>query len=813
MPLGKSACRRAWLCPLTLALTCVLVPGSAIAAANRPGDDGDLSARLAELARSSVRSAPPAQQAMALSLAAEGPGSLLRDGNRVLVEVRFEPGTAVGVDDLRAAGAKILNVSPGLRTVTVAAKPDELLDLAAVPQVAAATEVLTPFFSASSCPSGAVVSEGEKQLHAGDEPGEAREAFGVDGSGVTVGILSDSFNQATEAADGSGAIATRKSKDVANGDLPGLANTCEGEQTPVEILDDSESEGEDEGRAMAQIVHDLAPGANLAFATAFTGEAAFAGHIEELAKAPSEGGVGANVVADDVAYPGEPFFQEGPIAVAVRHATEEGAAYFSSAGNNSALDLAGNEIGSWEAEYRNSGGCPPAIQTLAGLNGNACMDFNPAAQTDRTLGIKVAPGGELTVDMQWNEPWFGVGTNLDAFLLNANGNLIADSIEKNPSASKRPLEFFQWDNLSASSQTVQFAVNRFSGSSPRLKIAFLENGSEDVEAIEYPQSSGPVLGGPATDVVGPSVFGHNGAAATITVGAVHRPPAEVAEEYSSRGPVTNYFDPVESTSPAAKLGTPKELAKPELAATDCGRTTFFSFRPNPEFEPTVWRFCGTSAAAPHAAAVAALMDEAKVEATPTEPATPAEIRAALLSSATPVPGADECAVGAGLVDAVGAIEDLISVTPPTPPELECEAPLAEVLPGEAQAVGSWGVESPPVPPAPQPEQSTPPQPPEPPEPPGPETDKTAPKTSFLRHPARVIRTRGRSTTASFELNSNEGGVTFFCSVDGAAARRCASPFTRRYRLGSHVLSVTARDSSGNADQSPAVFRFRVKRIG
>jgi hypothetical protein len=798
MQSGNSPIRRAGIWPIVaFGLAFVLAPGSAWGAAGSPGG-GDLSARLAELAKPSVRSASLAKQAKELSLAAEGPGSLLRDGNRVLVEVRFDQGTGAGVDDLRGVGAKIINVSPRLETVTVAAKPDELRDLAAVPRVAAATEVLTPFTSTSTCPSGAVVSEGDTQLHAKDARETPEE---LDGSGTTVGVLSDSFNRATEAADGSGSpIATHKSADVAAGDLPGFANTCKDEHAPVEIVDDSESEGEDEGRAMAQIVHDLAPGADLAFATAFTGEAAFAENIKELARPPAEGGLGAKVVVDDVSYPGEPFFQEGPIAVAVRHATEDGATYFSSAGNNSALDSSESEIGSWEtAEYRNSGACPPAIQALPAIHPNACMDFNPGAQTDRTLGIKVAPGGTLTVDLQWNEPWEGVATDLDAFLLDANGGLIASSAERNISGDQVPLEFLQWENPSASSRTVQLVINRFSGNAPRLKVAFLENGSEDVEAIEYPRSSGPVLGGPAIDVVGPTVFGHNGAAAAMTVGAVPFNNSTLAEKYSSRGPVTHYFGPVEGTSPAAKLSSPEELSKPEITATDCGKTSFFSFRP--KFEPTVWRFCGTSAAAPHAAAVAALMDEAKEKATPTEPADPSEIRAALLASAVGVSGAGECEVGTGLVEAVGAVEDLL--TPPPAVEPECKAPLAEVLPGEAQAAGSWGIESPPVPPSP-------PQPPQPPNPPEPETDTTPPATFFRHHPARVIRTRSRTATVTFELGSNEPGVIFFCQVDASASKRCSARFSRRYRIGPHVVYVWARDATGNTDQSAAVFRFKVK---
>ncbi len=805
MQLGKS--RRRATATLSLAALALICAAAAAPAMAAQGGAGDLSARLTELAQPAVRAAPPARQAKRLSLAAEGPGSLLREGNRVLVEVRFDHGAAASVDDLRAAGAKVLNVSPRYQTVTVAAKPSELPRLSGVPRVSAATEVLTPFTSESTCPSGEVVSEGEQRLHAGEETGEAREVFGIDGTGVTVGVLSDSFNQATEAADGSGEIATRQSDDVAAGDLPGFANTCPGEGTPVEILDDSESEGEDEGRAMAQIVHDLAPGADLAFATAFSGETAFAENIETLAKSPAEGGAGAQVVVDDVSYPGEPFFQEGPIAVAVKNATEDGATYFSSAGNNSLLDASGREIGSWETgSYRNSGGCPPALQAFPELHANACLDFNPGSSVDKTLGIEVPAGATLTADLQWNEPWHDVNTDLDAFLLDANGGLIAASAEANP---ERPLEFFQWENETASPRTVQLVINRYAGGLPRLKLAFLENGSKEGKwGLEYPHSSGPVVGEPATDVVGPTVFGHNGAAAAMTVGAVPFDNNEAVEKYSSRGPVTHYFGPVAGSTPAPELGAPEELSKPEVAATDCGKTSFFASEPISE--PGVWRFCGTSAAAPHAAAVAALMDEAKAEATPLEPATPAEVRAALLSSAVTVGAVGECGVGAGLVEAVGAVKDLLA--PPSPVEPECEAPLAEVLPGDAQATGSWGVEAPPAEPASPPAQpSQPSQPPNPPEP-EPETDTTAPATFFRHHPRRVVRTRGRTATVVFRLGSNEAGSIYFCRVDANPTKRCPALLRRRYRVGAHVLHAWARDAAGNTDRSAAVFHFRVKRV-
>ncbi len=351
-----------------VAFLCAAVPASAVAAAG-PTGGGVLSPRLAALAKPAVRSLPPARQARLLSLASRGPGSLLRQGNRVLVDVRFESGAAAGVADLRAAGAKIVNVSRGYQTVTVAATPAELRALAGVARVAGVTEVLTPMvFGAVGCPSGATVSEGDAQLRAA----EARSGFNLDGSGVTVGILSDSFNQATKAADGSGLVATHAREDEESGDLPGVRNPC-GQTTPVDVLENDLFEPEkeepaDEGRGMAQVVHDLAPGANLAFASAFNGEFQFAESIERLARPVAEGGAGAKVIADDVAYFDEPFFQDGPVADAINEVTSKGADYFSAAGNDSLSEAGtGNEIGSWEAPaFRETPNCPPALVAKVG---------------------------------------------------------------------------------------------------------------------------------------------------------------------------------------------------------------------------------------------------------------------------------------------------------------------------------------------------------------------------------------------------------------------------------------------------------------
>ena len=87
---------------------------------------------------------------------------------------------------------------------------------------------------------------------------------------------------------------------------------------------------------MLQIVHDVAPGASLAFYTGDNSEADFASGIGTLAAAPPAG-AGAKVIADDLGYFDEPFFQDGIVAQAVDSVEAQGVAYFSAAGNDGTL--------------------------------------------------------------------------------------------------------------------------------------------------------------------------------------------------------------------------------------------------------------------------------------------------------------------------------------------------------------------------------------------------------------------------------------------------------------------------------------------
>ncbi len=742
----------------------------------------------------------PAAQAGKLGLPRSGPGSPLRDGNRVLVEVRFDGGATAGVDRLREAGAQIVDVSRRYQTVTVAAKPADLHALAAAPRVVEASKVLTPVLAATEC-QGLVTSEGDQQLSAL----AAREAFGVDGSGVGVGILSDSFNRAGKAH-------THAAEDIAGGDLPGPGNPC-GRTTPVDILDDplESAEADDEGRAMAQIVHDLAPGAALSFATAFTGETSFAGNIERLAAPPASGGAGASVVVDDVFYPEEPFFQDGPVADAINRVTAGGVAYFSAAGNDNVIG-GGADVASYQAPFRDAESCPTGVPGTE----THCMDFDPEEpDVDNTYDLEVKPGGKVLLDLQWAEPWFGVETNLDAYLLDGSGNLLAESTNENKT---KPFELLTWTNKTAATEVVGLAIARHSGTaSPTLKFVQLGNGSTKVvPTAEQLETS-------AGDEIGPTVVGHSGAASAVSLGAVNAEDASEPEPYSSRGPVDHEFGPVRASAEAAEPIPTQEIAKPDLVATDCNRTTFF--QPPEVFG--AFRFCGTSAAAPHAAAVAALMKQSN------PPLPYAQLRSALAASATPVGSFGPDAVGAGLINAYGAVNSValppkitITARPPAlgklrrpsiaftanrPVTFTCSLDGGELQP----------CSSPFVPPAPLAD--------------GVhgfvvrgvdvsgrigtselvefKIDGKRPRTFFRRHPPKTIRTHSRRAKATFLFGSNERGVTFVCKVDAGFQRFCKPRMVKRFRVGKHVVSVRARDAAGNVDSSPAVFRFQVKRVG
>ncbi|MBV8713248.1 MAG: PKD domain-containing protein, partial [Solirubrobacterales bacterium] len=627
----------------------LLRPGAVVGASQK------LVPRLQQLETPELKGASHAAQARRLSLPASGPGSLVRLGDQVVVTARVSSTAPDVVQTFRDAGARIVTVNARYGMVTVAVAPADLQRVTAIPAVRSVQPQLQPLtaaqpapvgqlnFSADplACPWGSVRSEGDAQLQAD----LARGTFGLDGSGSKVGIISDSFDTNTNAV-------THATGDVASGDLPGPGNPC-GYTTPVQNLGDFGPGQGDEGRAMAQVVHDLAPGAALAFDSGAPSSPSFPAAVSALRTA------GARVIVDDLTYLDEPFFQDGPAAVAVNNAAAAGIPYFSSAANSNVI-VGGNNVSSWEAPNYRPTPCP----SFSGANGYLdCMNFNPNGGVSNGESITLAPGGGFLLDLQWSEPWFGVQTDLDVLLLDSANHILAGSNNDNVK-TQQPFEAFSYTNTTGASQTVNLVIARFNnfGAIPRTpRVKYVLSHAAGIQSVQFPVSSG-------ADIVGPTIFGHNGAAGAMSTAAVPFDDSSTVEPFSSRGPVTHYFGPVTSTTPAPALATPEVLAKPDVAATDGAATTFFAQQIG-----GVWRFYGTSEAAPHAAAIAALL----LQGYPL--ATISQIYSALRSSAVPLGTFGADAEGSGLLNAFGAVNSLLK-GPPTPTfTFSPPAPIAPTL--------------------------------------------------------------------------------------------------------------------------------------
>lgn len=412
-------------------------------------------------------------------------------------------------------------------------------------------------FSAVSF-AGSVANQADSAMRAD----VARSTYGVDGTGIRIGVLSDSYNTLGGAA-----------ADIASGDLP---------VGGVTVLDEYGATGIDEGRAMLQLIHDIAPGAELLFHTAFESAASFAQGIIDLADA------GADVIVDDVIYLNEPMFQDGPIAQAVDAVVARGVAYFSSAGNN------GRD--GYESAFRGSG------QYSLGASTGELHDFDPGAGIDVTQTIYVPVGQSFTLSFQWDEPFNsfassagsgGSTSDIDIYVLDANGNLQTagysyGDLSWRDNLGGDPLELFTYTNTTGSNY-LQLAIANYDGADPGL-MRYVAFGS--FTAVEY--------GGDGT------VYGHAAAAGAQAVGAAwyNATPAygatpPVIESFSSAGTSTILFD-----TAGNRLASPQVRATPDITAPDGTNTTFFGVDVEGDGAPN---FFGTSAAAPHAAAVAALM--------------------------------------------------------------------------------------------------------------------------------------------------------------------------------------------------------------
>lgn len=528
-------------------------------------------------------------------------------GGRLVVEVRLADTSEASLAALRATGATVRFVDEALHgvTITIAASDlDRLEDLA--PLLQSAREVLSPMTNAT-CPRGSFVSEGLSLLRAS----LAATNFSVTGRDVSVGVISDSYNQ-------KGGAAT----DVANGELPGAGGPCDN-KTPVTLLQEGPAGTTDEGRAMAQIVHDMAPDAELLFATASISESGFAQNIRDLAKA------GADIIVDDMTWFDEPMYQDGVVAKAVADVVADGVVYFSSAANSN-LILGGRNVASYEAPGFRAAACPATVVSEYTASAR-CHDFDPSASTDVSYDFSVS-NDYIRYTLGWSEPQFGITTDLDLCLLNTSDTVLDCAAANNLTTQLAFEGYFTQGKLTGN---YRWALVRPTGTgTPRVKII---SHRTNLTSVEYNTSG-------SGDVVGPTTFGHNASRPGVTVAAVPYYGLGALEGYSSFGPATYCWGPVVGITPASAL-SPCQTATVDITATDGTQNSFFGGVDG----VGVHRFYGTSASAPHAAGVAALMIDRE------QCLTPAQVTTFLGSGARTVGTAPVNGAGAGLVDANAAL--------------------------------------------------------------------------------------------------------------------------------------------------------------
>jgi len=439
---------------------------------------------------------------------------------------------------------------------------------------------------------GSVVSEGVVAHRADD----ALHFFGATGAGVNIGVLSDSDDFKEDA--------------ISTGDLPADTVTVPGQDGRP---------GAGEGTAMMEIVHDMAPGAKLFFATAFNGPESFADNIRTLRFVYH-----CDIIVDDVIYYFESPYQDDIIAHAVNDVIADGGLYFSSAGNQGNYN--DGTSGTWEGDFKK------AKNGLTALPGYELHNFGGGVISDRVDLI----GGPLI--LHWSDPGSldnpQAADDYDLFVLDLDLKNVVVASTDVQDGDDLPFEFLGYYIPS----NYQIVVARHPGASDRAIRILL-------------------FGGELALSTNGATYGHSAAAGAYGVAAVDVAeaggyaftggPTNPVELYSADGFRRVFFDQDGNAYKPGKYlfknAGGQIRRKPDVAAADGVSTTLPG-------DSGLNPFFGTSAAAPHAAAVAGLLKSVKPGLSATA------IRTDLTKSALDIeaPGTDHDS-GAGIIDAFGTL--------------------------------------------------------------------------------------------------------------------------------------------------------------
>ena len=376
----------------------------------------------------------------------------------------------------------------------------------------------------------------------------ARSEYATRGIGVKIGILSDSFN-----------LLGGEAKDIAEQNLPHA----------TKILKEGATGGHDEGRAMAELIDRSAPGAQIDFYSGTGGEADMAAGIAALQAD------GCKIIVDDVAYLDEPFFQDGGVLqTAVEKAVAGGVNYFTSASNE------GTDF------YQNTFSATHTL--LRGLPGAWTVNnFGGAGAAARPyVNVTIPNNGTAYIDLQWDQAFAsisggaGATSSLAMALYTADGQLVGTA--GSLALGHDPRQLLQFTNTTGQTN-FRLVILSNASAPPPSQFKFIVYGNGTVNDPHAGIGSG-------------TVTGHELVAGANTVGAVNADNSaalggtNTVESYSSVGSGQILFD-----AQGHRLANPISTNKVSFLAPDGTATSVFS------------SFFGTSASAPNAAAVAALM--------------------------------------------------------------------------------------------------------------------------------------------------------------------------------------------------------------
>lgn len=414
------------------------------------------------------------------------------------------------------AGGRVEIIEPEMSVVQCWIPYDMVRGLAADERV---KRVRLPSYAMPK--TGVVNSQGDA-VHLCDQ---VRRSLNYNGAGTKVGVISDGIYGISQSQN--------------SGDIP-LSYEALSARADGDLYDGSE------GLAMMEIVHDLAPGAALAFSNPGT-SVEMLNAIDILHST-----FRCDVICDDLGFGDEPFFEDGPIAKHISQIVADGCIYTSAAGNQGSSTY-------HESDYR-------GIQKRIG---GIWMEVEDFGRGDWNIKATVpGKGGLLLLILQWNDRWGSSCNDYDLFITDKSGDYVYARSATWQLCDDDPEEVAGVVNYGSKAAPVFIVVRRYSGSYRHMKLMCWGNGY----LTEHYTSAG-------------SIWGHPAAEGTVACGAVPWNSPKKIESYSSRGPVRIDFPYLHYRS------------KPDLCGADGVSVTGNGYFPE--------KFYGTSAAAPHIAAVCA----------------------------------------------------------------------------------------------------------------------------------------------------------------------------------------------------------------